>query len=91
LKVVLLYLISYNYHIMESASFTIAVNDLNYTVKIYSAMPKLYDVSCGAAYHQIGKTDAGLWVYVENPSLAGHMPLQEIGHAIDEYLGQEID
>jgi hypothetical protein len=75
---------------MENNTFTITVNDTNYTVKARPGIAKLYDVSCGTAYHLIGKTDAGLWVYVENPTLTGHMPLQEIGNAIDEYSGQDI-
>jgi hypothetical protein len=69
---------------METAPFTITVNDVDYSVKVHADMPKLYDVYCGTAYHQIGKTDAGLWVYVENPALINHMPLQEIGEAIDK-------
>jgi hypothetical protein len=74
---------------MESSPFTITVNDVNYTVKQYSALPELYDVTCGKAYHQIGKTDAGLWVYVEQPASGQPMPLQDIGRAIDEYLARE--
>jgi hypothetical protein len=76
---------------MESDSFIITANEVAYSVKLHSAVPKLYDVSCGSAYHRIGKTDAGLWVYVENPSLTNHMPLQDIGAAIDEYAGNVND
>jgi hypothetical protein len=75
---------------MESNVFAITVNDTEYTIKSRPGIAKLYDVSCGTAYHQIGKTDAGLWVYVEHPALANHMPLQEIGSAIDEYLGLDV-
>ena len=76
---------------MESNPFTITVNGSNYTIKQYAAMPPLYEVTCGTAYHQVGKTDAGLWVYVEEPGSDQHMPLQEIGQAIDEYFSQETE
>ncbi|HTH81939.1 MAG TPA: hypothetical protein VL490_03320 [Mucilaginibacter sp.] len=71
---------------MENTSFTIAVNHTEYTVKPLPGIPQLFDISCGKAYHQIGKTDAGLWVYVENPTSVQHMPLQQIGEGIEAYL-----
>ncbi|MCC8423881.1 hypothetical protein [Mucilaginibacter sp. UR6-11] len=74
---------------MENNSFVVTINNTDYTIKLRSVMPRLYDVLCGAAYHQIGKTDAGLWVYVENPTSVQHMPLQEIGEAIDEHSGSD--
>jgi hypothetical protein len=70
---------------MKNNSFIVTVNNTDYKVKLGSVMPQLYDVFCGAAYHKIGKTDAGLWVYVETPASVQHMPLQEIGEAIDEH------
>jgi hypothetical protein len=72
---------------MKDNSFVVTINDTDYIIKLRSAVPRLYDVLCGAAYHQIGKTDAGLWVYVETPASIQHMPLQEIGEAIDEHAG----
>ena len=72
---------------MENNSFTVTVNDTDYLVKPLSAIPRLYEVFSGATYHQIGKTDAGLWVYVEIPTFVQNMPLQEIGEAIDEHSG----
>jgi hypothetical protein len=74
------------HHIMENNSFIITVDNADYLVKPGSAMPRLYEVFCGAAYHQIGKTDAGLWVYVETPAFVQNMPLQEIGEAIDGHF-----
>jgi len=70
---------------MKNNLFTVTVKNADYEVKVSSVMPPLYDVSCGKAYHRIGKTDAGLWVYVETPASVQHMPLQEIGEAIDEH------
>ncbi|MDB5155538.1 MAG: hypothetical protein JWR50_245 [Mucilaginibacter sp.] len=70
---------------MENNIFTVTIKNADYKVKMGSVMPPLYDVSCGTDYHRIGKTDAGLWVYVEHPTLINHMPLQEIGEAIDEH------
>ncbi len=72
---------------MEHQSFTITVNNTEYSVKLHCLNPKLYDVTHKTAYHRIGKTDAGAWVYVETPAAEQHMPLQEIGNAIDEYTG----
>jgi hypothetical protein len=69
---------------MKNNSFIVTVNNTDYKVKLGSVMPQLYDIFCGTAYHKIGKTDAGLWVYVETPASVQHMPLQEIGEAIDE-------
>jgi hypothetical protein len=76
---------------MENNSFTVTVNHTDYLVKPLSAMPRLYEIFCGAAYHQIGKTDAGLWVYVETPAFVQNMPLQEIGEAIDDHFGTIIE
>lgn len=76
---------------MQSHPFTIKVNDVDYTVKLHSAIPRLYDVAGGNTYHRIGKTDAGLWVYVEDGSGNQHMPLQQIGEAIDDYVDFNID
>ncbi len=79
------------YLIMQDQSFTIHVNDIAYTVKLHSAVPRLYDVSGNNTYHRIGKTDAGLWVYVEDSPGNQHMPLQQIGEAIDDYVDFNID
>ena len=76
---------------MQNQLFTIKVNDVDYTVKLYSAVPRLYDVAGGNTYHRIGKTDAGLWVYVEDAEGNQHMPLQQIGEAIDDYVDFNID
>lgn len=76
---------------MKNNSFIVTVDNTDYLVKPVSAMPRLYEVFCGAAYHQIGKTDAGLWVYVEIPAFVQNMPLQEIGEAIDEHFGSTSD
>ena len=76
---------------METPDFTVKINGKDYAVKQYSALPALYDVSSTEAYHRIGKTDAGLWVYVESASIAENMPLQEIGEAIEEYLQMDND
>lgn len=76
---------------MQNQPFTIKVNDVDYTVKVHSAIPRLYDVESGNAYHRIGKTDAGLWVYVEEATANHHMPLQQIGEAIDDYMEFNID
>ncbi|GAB2976001.1 hypothetical protein GCM10027049_08400 [Mucilaginibacter puniceus] len=76
---------------MQSQPFTIKVNDVDYTVKLHSSVPKLYDVAGGNSYHRIGKTDAGLWVYVEDSPGNQHMPLQQIGEAIDDYVTFNID
>lgn len=70
---------------MKNDLFTVTIKNADYKVKVSSVMPPLYDVSCGNAYHRIGKTDAGLWVYVETPAFVQHMPLQEIGEAIDDH------
>jgi hypothetical protein len=71
---------------MENNQFAIEIDDVTYNVKLHSDLPRLYDILCGTAYHRIGKTDAGAWVYVEDPILINHMPLQQIGEAIEEYL-----
>ena len=76
---------------MQNQPFTIKVNDVDYTVKLHSAVPRLYDVAGGNTYHRIGKTDAGLWVYVEDGNGNQHMPLQQIGEAIDDYVDFSID
>jgi hypothetical protein len=76
---------------MQSQPFTIKVNDVIYTIKVHSAVPRLYDVAGGNTYHRIGKTDAGLWVYIEDSVINQHMPLQQIGEAIDEYMNFNID
>jgi hypothetical protein len=77
---------------MENTSFTIAVNNIDYTVNPRPGIPQLFDITCGKAYHQIGKTDAGLWVYVENPGCVEHMPLQQIGEGIEAYLfGEDVE
>ena len=76
---------------MQNQPFTIKVNDVNYSVKLHSAVPRLYDVAGGNTYHRIGKTDAGLWVYVEETTTNQHMPLQQIGEAIDDYVDFNID
>ncbi|MEO8885881.1 MAG: hypothetical protein ABI367_07435 [Mucilaginibacter sp.] len=71
---------------METPDFTIKINGTAYTVKQYSDLPPLFDVSAKEAYHRIGKTDAGLWVYVESALITENMPLQEIGEAIEQHL-----
>ena len=76
---------------MPNQPFNIKVNEVDYTVKLYSAVPRLYDVAGGNAYHRIGKTDAGLWVFVEDAVANQHMPLQQIGEAIDDYVDFNID
>ncbi|TSJ38579.1 hypothetical protein FO440_18870 [Mucilaginibacter corticis] len=76
---------------MENNFFVVTVNNTDYKVKMSSVIPPLYDVFCGEAYHQIGKTDAGLWVYVETPSCVQHMPLQEIGEAIDIHFSLDSE
>jgi hypothetical protein len=76
---------------METTPFTIKVDGIKYTVKTIPGFPPLYDVSATEAYHRIGKTDAGLWVYVESAVLIENMPLQLIGEAIEEYLRLHID
>ena len=74
---------------METPDFTVKVNGVGYAVKQYSAIPPLFDVSAKEAYHRIGKTDAGLWVYVESAVIIENMPLQEIGEAIEQHLGTD--
>ena len=76
---------------MQNQPFIIKVNDVDYTVKVHSAIPRLYDVFGAGTYHRIGKTDAGLWVYVEHAEGNQHMPLQQIGEAIDDYVDFNID
>ena len=76
---------------MENLPFTVEVDGIKYTVKTVPGLPPLYDVSATEAYHRIGKTDAGLWVYVESAVLTQNMPLQQIGEAIEEYLRLHID
>ena len=76
---------------METTPFTVKVDGIKYTVKPCGGLPPLYDVSATEAYHRIGKTDAGLWVYVESAVLIQNMPLQQIGEAIEEYLRLHID
>ncbi len=79
------------YLTMQNQPFTIKVNDVDYTIKLHSPVLRLYDVAGVNTYHRIGKTDAGLWVYVEDAHGDQHMPLQQIGEAIDDYVDFNID
>ncbi len=76
---------------MENTPFTVKVDGVKYTVKAIPGFPPLYDVSATEAFHRIGKTDAGLWVYIESAVLTQNMPVQQIGEAIEEYLRLSID
>ena len=71
---------------MDPITFNVKINGKEYQVKQYSELPPLYDVSGKEAYHRIGKTDAGLWVYIESALITENMPLQEIGEAIEQHL-----
>ncbi len=74
---------------MEALTFNVKIDGKSYEVKQYSDLPPLYDVSGKEAYHRIGKTDAGLWVYIESALITENMPLQQIGEAIEQHLGTD--